>query len=318
MSQFTQVDVAICTWNRSAQLKQTLESFSGIDVPDDVGLRLIVVNNNSTDGTASVLEEFKRSQFADDHQFDSLFETEQGHTFSRNCVVSFLQNESRDSSESDLVVWTDDDVVVSPDWISKYVAASRENPDVNFFGSVIEPKFAIQQPKWMDENWETVKGCFAHRDLGDKPTEFTKSRLPYGANFAIRTRVQKEYKFDIMLGRRGESVMGEDELDLFRRLLKSGHTGQWVPNAVVDHMIPFDRMNERYVYDYFVGQGAAVFAKGESEFANLAAMKREAKWQHCWYKLKRHLVASPAWMAHMVRSALAKGQAEACESASAS
>ena len=314
MSRSTQVDVAICTWNRSALLQQTLESISKLEIADDVELRLIVVNNNSTDATADVLERFGQSQFAQRHKFVSLVEADQGHTFSRNCAVCFLREELKENGtepgENDLVVWTDDDVIVAPDWITKYVAAAKENSGFDFFGSVIEPKFAIKPPSWIEENWDTVKGCFAHRDLGIEPIEFTKTRLPYGANFAIRTRVQKAFEFDVLLGRRGESVMGEDELDLMRRMLDGGHAGVWVPGAVVEHVIPADRMGETYVYDYFVGQGAAVLAKGESQFANLKEMQREAKRQYWLYKLKRPFVASPNWMAHMVRSALAKGQAD--------
>ncbi|MFK7766531.1 MAG: glycosyltransferase [Mariniblastus sp.] len=311
MSQFTQVDIAICTWNRCAFLKQTLDSISRLNVEKNVGLRLIVVDNNSADGTAAVLEKFKRSPFAAVHQFFPLQEPKQGHTHARNCAVRFIRQQSgTDLRDSELVVWTDDDVLVGEDWITKYVAAAKENPTVDFFGSVIEPKFVGDVPVWVTENWDTVKGCFAHRDLGSEAVEFSKSCLPYGANFAIRAKVQIQFEFDTTLGRRGASVMGEDELELMRRLIEAGHSGQWVPRAAVEHLIPDDRMCEKFLYSYFVGQGAALYAKGESTFADLKAMHREVRLQYLLYKLKRRVCASPTWMAHLVRSALAKGQAE--------
>ncbi len=53
------VTVAICTWNRASLLQRTLESLEKLKIPGDVGWRLIVVNNNSTDHTVEVVESFR-------------------------------------------------------------------------------------------------------------------------------------------------------------------------------------------------------------------------------------------------------------------
>ena len=65
------------------------------------------------------------------------------------------------------------------------------------------------------------------------------------------------------MGRRESEVLREYELDLFRRLLKQGHRGQWVPGNSLRHYIPKERSSEEYVYAYFVGQGRALVAKGQ-------------------------------------------------------
>ena len=73
------IDVAICTWNRSALLAQTLERLRELDVPGDVDWRLIVVNNNSTDATSEVL-----ASFADRLPLRAVFEPEAGQANARN------------------------------------------------------------------------------------------------------------------------------------------------------------------------------------------------------------------------------------------
>jgi glycosyltransferase involved in cell wall biosynthesis len=298
-----QVEIAVCTWNRQSLLAQTLTSFARLEIPDKIQLGFLIVDNNSTDKTAQVIREFQSSEFGQKHDVLALHEAKQGHTFSRNCAV--------ESASGDLLLWTDDDVVVSADWVARYVNAANRSPDHAFWGSVIEPKFEADMPKWIEQNWEILKGCFAHRDLGDHAVEFSESRMPYGANFAIRTTVQKECPFDCDLGRRGEEVVGEDELDLMRRLLAQGYRGAWVPGAVVQHCIPPDRASEKFVYDYFVGQGRALVAKGEPWHSNVKRLKRESTLEQLKYRTKRRISPSPVWVGHLIRSALAQGQFDA-------
>lgn len=283
-------------------LRQTLDSFSRLEIADSLSLRVLIVDNNSTDSTPDVIQSFCGSSFGQSHAVVPLTESRQGHTYSRNRVI--------ESADSDLMIWTDDDVLVMPDWVSNYVSSANENPEVTFFGGAIEPKFESKTPAWISDNWEILKGCFAERTFSGE-LELDETRLPFGANFAIRTAVQKEFQFDCELGRRGDEVLGEDELDLFRRLLAKGHRGQWVSGVSLEHIIPKDRASEKYVYDYFVGQGRALVAKGIPWHSDVEKLQAESKSEHRKYKLKRLVSASHVWVSHLVRSALAQGQADA-------
>ena len=297
------VDIAICTWNRADLLKRTLESVRKLSVPSDVRLSVVVVDNRSTDETQSVIDAFANSNFGKANQIVSAIENQQGHTFARNRAIQ--------SCQGDLVVWTDDDVWVHIDWIEKYVNAARQQPSVAFWGGKIEPQFLESKPKWIEDNWDALSGCFAARDLGDDPVNFSADQLPYGANFAVRGEVQRANLFDPELGRRADAVLGEDELDLMRRLLAAGHSGQWVPDAVVSHMIPRDRATTKYVYDYFVGQGRNLVTKGEGWGTDADQLKREAKAEYRRFWWKRFYTGNQQWCSHLIRSALAMGQWQA-------
>ena len=48
------VTVAICTWNRSALLRETLDQFTRLRIPPGVSWELLIINNNSTDATDEV------------------------------------------------------------------------------------------------------------------------------------------------------------------------------------------------------------------------------------------------------------------------
>jgi len=297
------VDIAICTWNRAGLLKRTLESFTKLSVPSDVRLSVVVVDNRSTDETQSVVDAFKNSDFGQANQIVSAIENQQGHTYARNRAIQ--------ACKGDLVVWTDDDVLVHADWLQQYVDAARQQPSVSFWGGRIEPTFLKKKPKWIADNWEALSGCFAARDLGDQLVEFSADRLPYGANFAVRGDLQRANLFDSELGRRANLVLGEDELDLMRRLLAGGHRGQWVPGAVVEHLIPLDRATTKYVYDYFVGQGRNLVLKGEGWGGDASQLKREAKSEYRRFWWKRFYADNQQWCSHLIRGGLAMGQWQA-------
>src|SRR5687768_5445004 len=119
------VTVAICTHNRADLLDQTLAALRLVRIPHDVSWELLVVDNNSTDGTSQIITEHRRHL-----PIRPLFETQLGLCAARNRAI----RESRGA----LILWTDDDVIVDPNWIVEYVRAAREFPDASYFGGTVE------------------------------------------------------------------------------------------------------------------------------------------------------------------------------------
>jgi glucosyl-dolichyl phosphate glucuronosyltransferase len=293
------IEIAICTWNRADLLRGTLKSIFATTIPSGWQRRILVVDNRSTDQTPELLQEYAASH-SDLQVFN---ETQQGHSFARNRAI--------ENSKGDLMVWTDDDVRVPTNWLANYIAAAESNPSVSFWGSAIKPEFVSGRPTWLTENWAAVSGCFAERDLGEEPIVFTSDRLPYGANFAVRGEVQRQFLFNTSYGRSGKGLMGEDELDLLRRLLAKGHRGSWVPRNGVQHIIPADRATTNYVWRYFVGQGQRL---GMNENNSAWKLLATAHWRALRYRLARRFGApSPAWFAHLACWGLAQGRLNALQ-----
>jgi glucosyl-dolichyl phosphate glucuronosyltransferase len=292
------VDIAICTWNRSALLAQALESLAKLRIPSGIQWRVLVVDNRSTDDTQDTLE-----AYAEVLPLVILSEPEQGHTHARNRAAK--------ASTAELVLWTDDDVIVEPCWLETYLSAAIRDSDIDFWGGKIEPFFPGGRAKWISENWTQLAGCFAARDLGEQAIELTSESLPYGANFAVRGDVQRKNLFNPDLGRRGGEVVGEDELEFLRRLLAKGHRGRWVPQSRLQHVIPAERASTEYVFNYFVGQGAMLVAKGTP----WSKSRWKLRWQYLWHQFHsetgRWFRPSPAWFAHLARAGLALGQWQA-------
>jgi glycosyltransferase involved in cell wall biosynthesis len=287
--------VAICTWNRAALLQRTLESLCQLRLPAGWHWQVVLVDNNSTDETPQVIRDLTSRL-----PLRSVQEPRQGHSAARNRAV--------ESCDGDVIVWTDDDVEVDPRWLIEYGTTIDRTPEASFWGGPIRPKFLASRPSWLVKNWGVCQGCFAARELGDEAIELTADRLPYGANFAVRTPILRRFPFDEKLGRKGDKLIGDDEVDVLQRIIGAGHRGYWVPGAAVHHLIPPERMTLDYVRRYFVGQGYRLVGTGKGSRRTIAALRRDAVIQRWIFRLKYRFAQSPAWLAHWIRAALAEGE----------
>ena len=115
------ITVAICTWNRSALLDQTLTRMGDLRIPAGVEWELLIVNNNCTDETDAVIEKHRSARVLPVRR---LFESKQGQVHARNHAVSEARGE--------LLIWTDDDVLVPPGWIESYLTTAKMVPSAAY------------------------------------------------------------------------------------------------------------------------------------------------------------------------------------------
>ncbi len=240
------VTVAICTWNRCELLEQTLLGLERLRVPPGVEWELLVVNNNCTDDTAAVLDRHVR---AGRLPIRPLLEPKQGHSNARNCAIT--------AARGDLLLWTDDDVHVDPGWLEAYWEAAQAFPDATFFGGTIRPRYEVSPPPWVIDAAPLLSGPFAVLDYGPGTRTFTAAEVPFGANMAFRTSVLQAQHFDPSLGRVGNHLISGDDIVYCERLVRRGHLGIWVGNAIVHHHVPRSRMTRDYVIRWYEGAGAS-------------------------------------------------------------
>lgn len=279
------ITVAICTWNNSRLLRQTLKNLCELDVPEGLSWELVVVNNNSTDDSQEVIDSFEGAL-----PLRPLFESNQGHCHARNCAVGAAQGE--------WIVWTDDDVLVNAEWLAAYASSMDEYEDADFFGGPVLPVFEGSASEWIRETCEQFPDAYASRDFGDEPILFDRKRIPFGANFAVRTSLLRQHPFDPKLGRVGKGLMGGDETTLLRQLLDEGNSGRWVPGARVQHIIKEDRQSLEYIRRFFYSLGIHEARYGPQSQLSLKPLRRldwvmRAAAHEAKYLLRRALQAAP-------------------------
>ena len=237
------VTVAICTRNRAESLRRTLDSLAALQIPNHLTWEIVIVHN-STDHTDAVIGEYL-------HRLPvrKKLETKVG--------LSNARNQAIDTAKGEYIVWTDDDVVVDPGWLSAYVDAFRRWPEAAVFGGPIKPRYEPPVTRWVAEAETLLEGPFAIRDFGDRvqPLLIAGYRIPFGANFAIRAKEQRAFRYDPNLGAAPNRPRSGDETDVIARLLESGATGYWIPKAMVDHCIGPNRQTVRYIAAFFEADG---------------------------------------------------------------
>lgn len=238
--------VAICTFNRAEMLRMALESILVAEPPMVSTFSIVVVNNRCTDHTDRVIAEF-----ASRGPVFRVYEDTPGLSRARNAAVKSMA-----AASADYIVWTDDDVKVGKGWLRGYEEAFLRHPDSAFFGGDVLPWFETVPPDWLSENIDILGGVYAIREFGERfQLCVQESRLPFGANFAVRGTEQRSLLFDPCLGVVGQRRIGGEETGLMVKLLDNGHTGWWVPEATVEHLIPRRRMTLAYVGEYYRGKG---------------------------------------------------------------
>jgi len=226
------VTVVICTYNRCGTLATTLESATALYVPAGLRWELLVVDNNSTDRTRDVV-----LGFATRLPVRYLFEPRQGKTHALNRAVAEARGE--------LLLFTDDDVRLAPDWLEGFVHAARANPTAGWFGGRVFPWWLSGRPDWLkDECLPALSGYFGQYDLGDAERLYTtEDGPPYGANMAVRRQTFEQiggYRED--LGPCGDRWAAGEDTELTLRAQALGIPGVYVPWARCRHAVPGERL----------------------------------------------------------------------------
>jgi glycosyltransferase involved in cell wall biosynthesis len=262
------LSVIICTYNREKYIYNALRSLAENAFPP-ARYELLVVDNNSTDDTASECSRFRAAFPAVDYRY--VVETQQGLSHARNRGIA--------EATGDVLVFMDDDAVAEPGYLARMAAFFAQTPGAAACGGRIYPNFESRRPRWMSHFLLSLTSSI---DLGDRTKAFSRRQFPVGANMAARSGIFKKHGlFNPELGRKGDNLDGAEEKDFFFRLRDAGEPIYYVPDAIVQHCVP----DRRLTFDFFrrqalgIGKSERIRAKSISQIEYIKSVIREGlKW----------------------------------------
>ncbi|MDR0543448.1 MAG: glycosyltransferase family 2 protein [Dysgonamonadaceae bacterium] len=261
--------IIICTYNREKYLPSLLESIISQDYPRDA-YEIVLVNNNSTDQTEELCRQFREAH--PDIHFRYFVETQQGLSYARNRGI----NESR----GELLVYVDDDATVFPNYLQACSRFFQIHPDILAAGGPIIPFYEGTPPAWLTHFTKELLTGYLYR--GDKPGFFTRGKYPGGGNACYRKTFFEQFgRFNVELGRKGKSLIGAEEKDLFSRFLAAGNKIGYVPEAGIYHYIPPEKLTREYLVrlSYSIGVSERIRTRSVSRIAYLKRIFSEGiKW----------------------------------------
>ena len=228
------LSIAVCTFDRAALLDYALRSFATTAARSSASFELLVVDNNSRDGTRAVAERWAaRSPFPVRY----LFEPTQGLSAARNRAVG--------EAAGGWIWYIDDDVLLSPGWLDGIVDGLDRFADASVLAGAVTLAFEPPVPAWLPA---AALPYYGMTDFGNAPRRLAPTEYPVGANMGVRRAAFDDVGlFRDSLGRVGGSLRSCEESELVDRLRARGHTAAYLPDVEVRHRIGADRATMRWL-----------------------------------------------------------------------
>jgi glucosyl-dolichyl phosphate glucuronosyltransferase len=196
--------IVIATFNRSALLARTLDSLAltqtatlvplTSEAPRPLTWEVVVVDNNSSDDTADVVRAMAAGFPC---PLRLMTERKQGKSPALNTGIL--------ASAGRIIVFTDDDVWIPPEWLLTGVLPLLARSDIDYTGGPVRPLWEVEPPSWIDGDPGLLHGPIALLDYGPEPFIFEeRRRIPMGVNMAVRrSLIDRVGGFHLGLERRG-------------------------------------------------------------------------------------------------------------------
>ena len=240
--------VLICTFNRAQLLGEALDSLAEIGARSSRRWEVLIVDNNSTDGTRAAVES-RQPTFPVPLRY--LFEREQGKSRALNAGIA--------ACEGRTIVFGDDDQRFDADWIDQSCAPLDANTAVDYTGGPVRPLWDAAPPAWLDLRHSELLGPPGLFDYGADSFIFeSRGRIAPGGNMAVRRSVfDRVGGFAVDLGRTGTSLLGQEQAEFFHRTRAAGITGVYVPSMIVFHHVPPERLTQQYFRRWWYWRGVS-------------------------------------------------------------
>jgi glycosyltransferase involved in cell wall biosynthesis len=232
------VSVLIATYNRAEYLKKILPIILAQEIENAFTFDIIVIDNNSTDNTREVAEQFGVKY---------LFEPKQGKSFALNMGIK--------EAKTDLLVFTDDDTVPDSKWLLNLYRCFQSS-QCDAIGGRILSKYPLNTPQWIKDSADLLVGPIVNHDYGSEIKIYEQSLMfPfYGSNMAVKRSVLEkmgDFRTDLGVGTR---ALGEDT-EFFKRLIANQCKVLYCGEALVWHPAEYNRMNLRYIAKWHMALG---------------------------------------------------------------
>lgn len=248
------LDVVVPTYNRSHLLKRTILSLLNAPIPAGLDLKIIIADNNSKDDTAQVVCEI---QSQSDRDISYIKVTRQGLSFARNAGIA--------AGDGDVIGFIDDDEEIHNDWFN---VVSREfvDSETQFIGGPYLGNWAAPRPAWLPPGYHAVVGVIPPKPRA--PFGGTFPGILMGGNAVVRRSVFGYVGlYSTKLGRSGKGLLSEEDADFYRRLCAANLRGVYVPDLIIYHHVPSDRLTRTYHrrWCYWRGASQGIAAREQKE-----------------------------------------------------
>ena len=215
------VSVCVCTYRR-AHVAETIKSLLSQRLSAEDTFEIVVIDDDRARSAEAIVASFQ----------DAPVLVRYAHFGAGN--VSLARNVALDAATGDWIAFIDDDELAAPDWLASLLRVQRES-GADIVKGYVDGIYPPETPAWVRA------GDPYTRDYG---ADGETPRLLASGNVLFRRALIESIKlrFDPAFGRTG----GEDS-DFFGRLREAGARAVASRSAVVQEIVPADRVTVAYL-----------------------------------------------------------------------
>ena len=235
--------VAIPTYNGETRLPELLDRLKSQINTENFSWEVIVVDNNSTDMTAKVVETYQ----ADWPKLIPL-----RYAFAAKQAVEFARQRAVEKARGELIGFLDDDNLPDSEWVAQAYSFGKNNPQVGAFGSQIHGDFFEENSESkLPENLKEIACFLAIVERGNKPHLYDSKHkiLPPSAGVVVRKQIwQKAVPQTFCLNHTDKAAeLASENLEVLRNIQQAGWEIWYNPAMVVYHKIANSQLKRDYL-----------------------------------------------------------------------
>jgi len=233
------VSIIIPTYNRAHLLGITIESCINQTYPKNL-YEIIIVDNNSTDNTKQVVEEWIAKSGV---PLKYIVETRQGAHHARNTAAKL--------SESEILYFTDDDMIADKDMLVNIEKVFNLDYNIAVVGGKVVPKWEFDPPEWLEKYFKN--GTLSLIEKSEKLIIASFDLGIYSCHQAMIRQILFDcggFNPDI----EKDVLVGNGETGLNIKILDKGYNFAYTNESITHHMIPRSRMTQKYLNKRFRNQ----------------------------------------------------------------
>ena len=223
------ISVVVCTCNHSMLLQGCIESLCQQNIQKSK-YEIVVVDNNSNDDTAKVVQSFKNFGLI-------------RYVFEKTPGLSYARNRGVLESKGKYIAYIDDDAKAAPNWLQ--VADNLINsihPALDCLGGPYHPFYLSHKPKWFQDKYEI-------RGFGNSQKFLNENEMLSGSNMIwAKDSLTSIGMFNVNYGIVGNQLKLGEETDAFEKLwaLKKQPKIYYSADLIIYHLVPEFKMSILY------------------------------------------------------------------------
>ncbi|HEY0001390.1 MAG TPA: glycosyltransferase [Actinoplanes sp.] len=189
--------------------------------------------------------------------------------------ASGTRNTGAFHSDTPLIAFLDDDTVAHSAWLGNLLTPFAD-PEVVGAGGGIIPAWEDIRPRWLPDELLWTVGV----SYGGMPTAISEIRNVWSASMMVRRAVFMSVGgFRAGFGKIGEQNRPEDTELCLRMSAESGGRWMYVPDALIEHEVPFDRSTFRFFLHRCYAEG-----RGKVQMAGLLPRRQKLNTERAYLR----------------------------------